>query len=94
MKNTDKTIPSNLDNGHVIFVKLGIKNAPYVITNIWLNESPIFQVFDKWGIDSSFNIENQNIQVKGNPILMRYNSPFTPGFLRRNEVAVEILFLK
>ena len=30
------------------------------------------------------------IQSKGEPVLMRYNSPFTPGFLRRNEVAVEI----
>jgi hypothetical protein len=30
------------------------------------------------------------IQMKGEPVLMRYNSPFTPGFLRRNEVAVEI----
>jgi SOUL heme-binding protein len=26
----------------------------------------------------------------GEPFLMRYNPPFTPGFLRRNEVAVEI----
>lgn len=26
----------------------------------------------------------------GNPFLMRYNPPLTPGFLRRNEVAVEI----
>jgi hypothetical protein len=26
----------------------------------------------------------------GKPFLMRYNSPFTPGFLRRNEVGIEI----
>jgi len=26
----------------------------------------------------------------GNPVLMRYNPPFVPGFLRRNEVAVEV----
>ena len=30
------------------------------------------------------------IQMKGEPVLMRYNSPFTPGFLRRNEIGVEI----
>jgi len=30
------------------------------------------------------------IQTKGNVFSMLYNPPFTPGFLRRNEVAVEI----
>lgn len=30
------------------------------------------------------------LQAVGEPFLMRYNPPFTPGFLRRNEVAVEI----
>lgn len=35
-------------------------------------------------------LKTNNIPVKNDPILMRYNSPFAPGFLRRNEVAVEI----
>jgi len=35
-------------------------------------------------------LQTNGIQIKGEPVLMRYNSPFTPGFLRRNEVAVEI----
>ena len=35
-------------------------------------------------------LKNQNIRIKDAPILMRYNSPFTPGFLRRNEIAIEI----
>jgi len=35
-------------------------------------------------------LEEAKVPVAGTPFLMRYNSPFTPGFLRRNEVAVEI----
>jgi effector-binding domain-containing protein len=36
-------------------------------------------------------LQEQGIRVTGTPFLMRYNPPFIPGFLRRNEVAVEIL---
>jgi hypothetical protein len=32
----------------------------------------------------------KGIQTTGEPFLMRYNAPFTPGFLRRNEIGVEI----
>jgi effector-binding domain-containing protein len=35
-------------------------------------------------------LTNAGITVKGPVLLMRYNSPFTPGFLRHNEIAVEI----
>lgn len=31
------------------------------------------------------------LKAKGEPSLMRYNPPFTPGFLRRNELAVEVV---
>ena len=36
------------------------------------------------------SLHAQGLQSRGEPVLMRYNSPFTPGFLRRNEVGVEI----
>lgn len=36
------------------------------------------------------DLKEFNVKVKGTPFLMRYNSPFTPGFLRRNEVAAEV----
>jgi effector-binding domain-containing protein len=39
-------------------------------------------------------LKNHTMQIKGEPVLMRYNSPFTPGFLRRNEVAAEIDTIK
>ncbi|HZK30390.1 MAG TPA: heme-binding protein [Methanoregula sp.] len=35
-------------------------------------------------------LESENIPIVGKPFLMRYNSHFTPGFLRRNEVGIEI----
>ena len=31
-----------------------------------------------------------DIETAGQPFLMRYNDPFTPPFLRRNEVAIEV----
>jgi len=33
---------------------------------------------------------NLQITTAGQPFLMRYDSPWTPGFLRRNEMAIEI----
>lgn len=35
-------------------------------------------------------IRSKGLKSKGEPFLMRYNSPFTPGFLRHNEIGVEI----
>jgi len=35
-------------------------------------------------------LEKNNIKIKAEAILMRYNSPFAPPFIRRNELGVEI----
>lgn len=35
-------------------------------------------------------IERLGLKTRGEPFLMRYNPPFTPGFLRRNEIGIEI----
>lgn len=35
-------------------------------------------------------LEESHIAVVGTPFLMRYNAPYVPGFMRRNEVGVEI----
>ncbi len=35
-------------------------------------------------------LKENNIKTKGNPLLMRYNSPFAPPFIRRNEVGIEV----
>ena len=36
-------------------------------------------------------VQKHKLQTRGESFLMRYNSPFSPGFIRRNEVAVEII---
>jgi hypothetical protein len=36
-------------------------------------------------------LEDKGIEVTGNPFLMRYNDPWTPPFLRRNEVAIQVV---
>ena len=38
------------------------------------------------------DLKSKNIKIKGEPILMRYNSPFAPPFIRRNEIGVEIYY--
>jgi hypothetical protein len=35
-------------------------------------------------------LKNEEVATVGQPFLMRYDSPWTPGFLRRNEVGIEI----
>jgi len=35
-------------------------------------------------------LARHEILCKGAPFLMRYNAPFTPGFMRRNEVGIEL----
>ena len=39
-------------------------------------------------------LQKNDVQTRGESFLMRYNSPFAPGFIRRNEVAVEIILKK
>ena len=35
-------------------------------------------------------LEDLGVDTVGRPFLMRYNSPATPGFMRRNEVAIGV----
>jgi len=35
-------------------------------------------------------LKNEGVVTAGQPFLMRYDSPWTPGFMRRNEVGIEI----
>lgn len=35
-------------------------------------------------------LKNKNLKIKGDPILARYNPPWIPWFLRRNEILIEV----
>jgi hypothetical protein len=35
-------------------------------------------------------LEREGYEVRGDPMLARYNPPLTPWFLRRNEILVEV----
>jgi hypothetical protein len=47
-------------------------------------------IFKKKTKELLVEIENARLKVAGQVFSMRYNGPFTPWFLRRNEVAVPI----
>jgi hypothetical protein len=36
-------------------------------------------------------LKSQGIETRGDPVLMQYNDPWTPPFMRRNEVGLEIV---
>jgi DNA gyrase inhibitor GyrI len=45
--------------------------------------------------DQLFKIlEKNKIRTQGEPVLMRYNSPFAPGFIRRNEIGIKVMIEK
>jgi hypothetical protein len=71
--------------------------------NITINEQPArsLAVLRFSGLARSDTVEKKkkvlletlrrnNMETRGDVIVMRYNPPFTPWFLRRNEVAVEV----
>lgn len=47
-------------------------------------------IFKKKSEELLAKIENAGLKVVGKMFSMRYNGPFTPWFLRRNEVAAEV----
>jgi hypothetical protein len=47
-------------------------------------------LFEKRTIELLTEVENAGLKVAGSVFSMRYNGPFTPWFLRRNEVAVPV----
>jgi hypothetical protein len=49
-----------------------------------------YSIFKKKAKEMQETLANAGIKTAGQVFSMRYNGPFTPWFMRRNEVAVEI----
>lgn len=47
-------------------------------------------IFEKKSEELLAEIENAGLKIAGQVFSMRYSAPYTPWFLRRNEVAVEV----
>jgi hypothetical protein len=82
---TLETTPEPLDD-HVKIVEVPERTvAALRFSGRWSNS-----IFQKKTEELLAEIENAGLKVAGQVFSMRYNGPFTPWFLRRNEVAVPI----
>ena len=82
---TLETTPEPLDD-RVKIVELPERNvAALRFSGRWSNS-----IFQKKTEELLAEIENAGLKVAGQVFSMRYNGPFTPWFLRRNEVATEV----
>ncbi len=70
-------------------VKLSAISARYVATIRFGGKAYLRDVLENEGTLLKV-LKEKGVVVIGRPFLMRYNSPFTPGFLRHNEVGVEV----
>jgi SOUL heme-binding protein len=82
---TRDTIPDPLDS-RVRIVKLPEREVAVVRFSGYASQEDVDAATSRL----QEGLRNDGIVIAGQPFLMRYDSPWTPGFLRRNEVAVEI----
>jgi len=82
----------SMDNIPIPFdskVKIEMKNEREVAVLKFRGKTEGRVISDKF--DQLLRILKENsIQIVDEPFLMRYNPPFIPGFLRRNEIGIEI----
>lgn len=82
---TIETTPMPVD-GRVKIVEIPTRNLAVLrFSGRWSKG-----VFDGRSKEMLGELQRAGIRIKGEVFSMRYNAPFTPWFLRRNEVAVEV----
>jgi len=80
-----ETTPEPLDK-HIKVIKIPERYVAVLrFSGRWTKS--IFKTKSKELLDE---LAKMNVKPRGNFFLMRYNPPFTPWFMRRNEVAAEV----
>lgn len=84
-EHTMKTLPEPNDSRVVLREIPSRLIAAYAYTRTWSQERYEQRVLllKEW-------IQSQGLKVAGEPILARYNPPWTPWFLRRNEILIPV----
>jgi hypothetical protein len=82
---TLETTPEPLDER----VKI-VEIPERVVAALWFSGRWSNSIFKKKSKEMLEELEKTGIKPVGQVFTMRYNGPFTPWFMRRNEVAVEI----
>ena len=82
---TGETTPEPLDDR----VKI-VEIPERVVASLRFSGRWSDSIFKKKKEELLAEIENAGLKVAGQVFSMRYNGPFTPWFLRRNEVAAEV----
>ena len=80
-KYTMETLPQPLDQNLVIKQIPSQKMASIKYAGPWSRK-----LYDKKELDLRQFIKKQNLKIIGQPTWARYNPPFCPAFLRRNEI--------
>lgn len=79
------TAPAPTESG----VELVVEPAKAVAVVRFSWYAPGWRV-ERWSRKLLATLDREGIEPLGEPSLLRYNDPWTPPFMRRNEVAVEI----
>lgn len=84
-KYTMETIPQPLDEKVIIKKEEGKTIAAYKYSGGWSEKK-----YEKMKKKLLAIITQKNLNVIGEPVFARYNSPFMPWIFRRNEILIEI----
>ena len=82
---TRETVPEPTDP-HISIEELPSRKLAVLRFSGWARQSTV----EKKKRQLQETLASNGLKARGDEVLMQYNPPFTPWFLRRNEVAVEV----